>query len=432
MTFDDSVHQKYKGWRFRITYSVLFGYAAFYLVRNNVNIAAPAMLKEFHLTKTQMGWVFTLFSILYGFAKFTSGTLCDRLGVRYLMPIGLLGAAAASLLMGGCTSIVPFAIIYALSALFQSTGWPSLSRAMTQWFTGKQLGTRWGIANGSCQIGNTLVLVGGPLLLAYTQSWRAVFLVPGALCLIVAVILFERLRDNPESLRLPPVEEYDHIAAKAKDAHAGKQSVGAILKRYIFPNSALWFMSFAVFFIYLVLKGFFNWAPTFIQETRGVSLMCAGAQTAVGEVCGFCAGMLLGWASGRLFSGRRAILCGIVLIVLSGMILAFKYCVMELGIMWVDTVMWGMIGFLAYGAQVLSGLISAELGFRKAAATAAGFSGIFGYMGSSAAGVGVGYIVDRWSWNEVLVFFSICAFLSGICCFISEMCYKRIMHRGGL
>nr|MBA2814358.1 MFS transporter [Candidatus Pantoea persica] len=58
------------------------------------------------------------------------------------------------------------------------------------------------------------------------------------------------------------------------------------------------------------------------------------------------------------------------------------------------------IGFLIYGPVMLIGLHALELAPKKAAGTAAGFTGLFGYLsGSVAASTIVGYTVDFFGWT---------------------------------
>ncbi|MGL5584808.1 MAG: glycerol-3-phosphate transporter, partial [Plesiomonas sp.] len=58
------------------------------------------------------------------------------------------------------------------------------------------------------------------------------------------------------------------------------------------------------------------------------------------------------------------------------------------------------IGFLIYGPVMLIGLHALELAPKKAAGTAAGFTGLFGYLGGSvAANAVVGYTVDHFGWD---------------------------------
>jgi OPA family glycerol-3-phosphate transporter-like MFS transporter len=58
------------------------------------------------------------------------------------------------------------------------------------------------------------------------------------------------------------------------------------------------------------------------------------------------------------------------------------------------------IGFLIYGPVMLIGLQALELAPKKAAGTAAGFTGLFGYLGGSvAASALMGYTVDHFGWD---------------------------------
>lgn len=58
------------------------------------------------------------------------------------------------------------------------------------------------------------------------------------------------------------------------------------------------------------------------------------------------------------------------------------------------------IGFLIYGPVMLIGLHALELAPKKAAGTAAGFTGLFGYLGGSvAASAIVGFTVDYFGWD---------------------------------
>ena len=58
------------------------------------------------------------------------------------------------------------------------------------------------------------------------------------------------------------------------------------------------------------------------------------------------------------------------------------------------------IGFLIYGPVMLIGVHALELAPKKAAGTAAGFTGLFGYLGGALfANIAMGHIVDAWGWD---------------------------------
>ena len=73
------------------------------------------------------------------------------------------------------------------------------------------------------------------------------------------------------------------------------------------------------------------------------------------------------------------------------------------------------IGFLIYGPVMLIGLYALELVPKKAAGTAAGLTGLFGYLGGAVvANITLGYTVDYFGWDggfTLLVGGCICAII---------------------
>jgi OPA family glycerol-3-phosphate transporter-like MFS transporter len=62
---------------------------------------------------------------------------------------------------------------------------------------------------------------------------------------------------------------------------------------------------------------------------------------------------------------------------------------------------------------MIIGLHALDLVPKKAAGTAAGFTGFFGYVfGSAVAGTGVGWIADRWGWDGVFATMIVCCVLT--------------------
>lgn len=398
-----SVDQQYDYWRNRILYALVIGYASFYLVRQNFSLAMPSMLDEFHLTKTQIGWVLTAFSICYGISKFAAGCLCDRSNSRYFMAIGIIGAAVLNIAIGFSASIWMIGIFYVFNAWFQAMGWPPCTRSLTQWFGPKELGTKWGICNASREIGAIGILLLAPWLIQ-SFEWRTAFYVPGFLCFGLAAYVFWRMRDTPVSLGLPSIEEKEDLPREMHNAEEGEHpSFKQIFMNHILPNKPLWYVCFANFFIYVIRMGLFNWAPTFLKETKGINLTGAGLQMVSFELMGLFGGILAGWFSDRIFNGRRSAVSAIYMSILAFCILMFWLSPGT--IPGLEFILLSLMGFLLYGPQVLVGVAAAEFGSRKAAASAAGLTGVFGYMGGAFSGVGVGFLADTWGWNAPILFF---------------------------
>ncbi|MDR2372018.1 MAG: MFS transporter [Puniceicoccales bacterium] len=402
------INRQYRYWRRRLLYSLILGYATFYIVRQNFTVAAPEMLRDFGYSRSEIGWVFSLFSIIYGVGKFISGVICDRTDARYFMSIGLIGSAICALCVGLSSSIFVFALLYALSGIFQSMGWPPVSRLMTHWYAPRDLGTRWGLVNASHQFGSIAILLGGSWLLE-TFGWRSVFIVPAVIALLLAGILFERLRDTPESLGLPSIEEKEGLEVVTVHSEEPEVTFREIFLEHILPNRALWYVCMANFFVYIIRMGFFNWAPTFLQEARGASILSSGAQSALFELTGAFGGVLAGWISDRIFKGQRNRTSFYFMILL--ITLLFLFWRISSSSQIVNTVFLFLMGFFIYGPQTLVGISGAELGSKRAAAAANGLTGTFGYLGGAVSGVGVGRVADLWGWDAVFLFFGICAIL---------------------
>jgi OPA family glycerol-3-phosphate transporter-like MFS transporter len=74
-----------------------------------------------------------------------------------------------------------------------------------------------------------------------------------------------------------------------------------------------------------------------------------------------------------------------------------------------------LCGFLVYGPLMLVSVAAAGFAGKKAAASASGFTGLWGYIGGAFAGTGIGTIVDYFGWGagySVLVGASI---MSALC-----------------
>lgn len=65
-----------------------------------------------------------------------------------------------------------------------------------------------------------------------------------------------------------------------------------------------------------------------------------------------------------------------------------------------DFILMTTIGFLIYGPVMLIGLHALELAPKKAAGTAAGFTGLFGYLGGTvSASAVVGWAAEYYGWD---------------------------------
>ena len=394
----------YRYWRLRIMYASIIGYAAFYLVRQNFSMAMPGMSEEFGFTKVDLGWIGTWWSIAYGIGKFINGYISDRSNARYFMTLGLLGAAITSYGMAYGESLIFFGGLWILNAWFQSMGWPPCARLVTHWFAPRELGTKWAFWASSHQIGAAAIFLLAGYLINNQYGWRSIFWIPAIIAALLAIFLFDRLRDTPRTVGLPPVEEYKGDVVKIDPHEEERINLREVMK-IVLANKYVWFVGFAQMCLYIPRMGIFFWAPMFLKEVKGVSLAIAGLQLAAFEIAGLLGGITAGWLSDHVFDGRRG---PVGALFMTG-------CAFAIGIIWLipagyelfDTFVLMLAGFLVYGPQVMAGIASADLTSKRAAGVATGLTGSFAYVGSAISAIGVGKIVHLYGWAWGFNFFII-------------------------
>lgn len=404
-------NQIYKYWQNRILYSIIFGYASYYFVRMNFSMAVPGMCAELGYTKSDLGIVFSVWAMVYGIGKFVNGYLSDRSNARVFMTIGLVGSAITSFLMSLGEGILFFTLVWGLSAQFQSMGWPPVSKLLTHWYTPTEMGTKWGIANLSHQIGGAII----PILtgyLIYRYGWQSAFYVPAGISLVMAFLLYERLRDTPQSLGLPSIEVKSGLISEEESLKEEDISFTELMRR-VFCNKMLWFVCLGNMFLYIVRMGVVNWAPTFLTEYKGASLTTSGWQLSLYEVGGMLGGVAAGWMSDRLFAGRRGPISCIQVLILAVCLVYFWHVPAGHDIMNCLTMF--AVGICVYGPQVLVGVAAADFASKKAVGMAVGLTGTFGYLGSAISGLGIGWIADHYGWSGGFIFFIASALLSSLC-----------------
>lgn len=406
------VQKNYRYWRLRVFYGMYIGYVFYYFTRKSFTFAMPALMQDLGFDKSQLGILGSILSITYGLSKFLSGILGDRSNPRFFMATGLILTGAFNIFFGLTSSILFFAIFWGFNGIFQGWGWPPCARLLTHWYSQKERGTWWGVWNTSHSVGGALI----PLLAAFCAQlwgWRYAMYVPGCMCIVVGFFLMNRLRDTPQSLGLPTIEKYrnDYPATSAHDERQEKElSVKEILFSYVLNNKFIWVLAISYFFVYVIRTAINDWSVLFLVETKGYSLLTAGACVCWFEVGGIFGSLAAGWASDKIFQGRRVPIC--ILFSLAVVFVLAALWLSPAGNMLLDSILMFMIGFLIFGPQMLIGMAPAELSHKKAAGTATGFVGWVAYIGAASAGYPLGKMTQEWGWYGFFVVLVVCGIVS--------------------
>ncbi|PTX18901.1 OPA family glycerol-3-phosphate transporter-like MFS transporter [Pontibacter mucosus] len=398
----ERIDPEYKRLRFQVFLGIFLGYAGYYLVRKNFSLAMPDLIEQGY-SKADLGIALSGVSVAYGLSKFLMGNVSDRSNARVFLSVGLLLSALTMFVMGtvplATSSITIMFVLLFLNGWFQGMGWPACGRVMVHWFSTKERGTKMSIWNIAHNVGGGLV---GPLAIAAVAifgTWESKLYFPAIIALLSAMVAYMLVRDTPQSCGLPTIEAYknDYPSNYTSD-HEKELTAREIFFKYVFTSRVLWYIAFANAFVYLVRYGILDWAPTYLEEAKGFSVKETGWAYFAYEYAGIPGTLLCGWISDKVFRGRRAPATIIYMVLV--LIAVLIYWKNPAGNIWVDNAALIAIGFLIYGPVMLIGVQALDLVPKKAAGTAAGLTGLFGYMGGALfANVAMGFVVDGLGWD---------------------------------
>ncbi|MDO4411706.1 MFS transporter [Cutibacterium sp.] len=413
------IAKQYPRLRFQVFMGIFLGYAGFYLVRNNISPVATLLIKDTGIDTVGIGIIANAVLFAYGLSKFFSAMLSDRANARYFLPLGLALSAIVNLFVAFVpwvtASVGIFAIFMFINGWFQGMGWPPCGRVLVHWFSTNERGWKTSLWNTAHNVGGAALpsLIG--LGLAWTaQDWRAAFWVPAVVALIVAILGFFLVRDTPESVGLPAIEDYRNDPAKVEVKEDSGISGRELLFKYVLMNRTIVMLAVANVFVYALRYGVLNWITVFLSEKHHIKIDGGLVGFAAFELAGILGTILCGYLSDKLFKGYRSG-AGILFTALTAIAIAAYWLVPVGTPLPVLIILVACIGGLIYGPVMLIGLQAIDLAPHNIAGTAAGFTGLFGYLlGATLASTGVGLIVKYAGWDVTFTVFVIFAVLTMI------------------
>ena len=449
--------KRFKQWQLRTIIATMVGYALFYFVRKNFSLAMPGMEADLGISKTSLGIFLTLNGLIYGLSRFLNGFLADRLNARFYMAIGLALCALSNFAFGygidiaswitGETSgsdftntlILFMGIMWVLNGFLQGTGFPPCARLLTHWIPPKELATKMSVWNTSHSIGAGLVVIlcgyimghmgmnlsGDSNVVAqiaanlhadmndpqqaanvlnsasHVGAWRWCFWIPACISFAGSIGLFLTLRDTPKSVGLPELPGTE-IGEKKENKKEKSQEYKLFLRKMVFGNPLIWILALANFFVYIVRFSVLDWGPTLLSQSKGVSMSHAGWLMAMFEIAGILGMLFTGWFTDRYMKGRAHRTCVFCMAGAALFMFLFWQLPSEAPV-WLLFALLCAAGFCIYGPQALIGIAAANQATKRAAATANGFTGLFGYASTIVSGVGLGYVAQHFGWNWAYV-----------------------------
>lgn len=229
-------------------------------------------------------------------------------------------------------------------------------------------------------------------------AWRWCFYLPAFLALLGTFGLFTALRDTPKSVGL---EELQNRTSGVNE-NSSTAEHRAFVRKKVYGNPLIWILAIANFFVYVVRFSVLDWGPKFLTEAREMSYAYAGWTVAIFEIFGIIGMLVAGWATDKIFAGRAHRTCVFCMLGAALFMGIFYILPNEVHPLVLICVL-AMAGFFIYGPQALIGIAAANQATKRAAATANGLTGIFGYLSVFVSGLGAGILVDKFGWNYVFL-----------------------------
>lgn len=289
--------------RFSIVLLSLFINMVCYTDRVCIAVAGPEMRKAFDFSQTQMGLVFSIFSLSYFLGQTPWGIAADRFGSRGIVSFAIAGWSVFTALTASAWNFTSLLVIRFVFGGLEAAFSPSVASAFSRWVPVNERATAFGAFLGGGRLGGALTPpIAGYLLLHY--GWRTPFVVFGAFGLLWSAAWFAWYRNSPRDHSSVSPAELAHIGAHTTAAAKTKVPWSQLLR-----SRRLWCLLLAAFGSTFMWQFYITWFPTYLREHRGMSLtessFYASLPLLLGVGANWAGGVLTDWI-GRRSNDRTA------------------------------------------------------------------------------------------------------------------------------
>ncbi len=264
-----------------------------YLTRNAVSVAESTIRDDLGLTIRESGWFMAAFFWSYAALQIPGGLLAHRRGTRFAMVVFACGWSVAAVGVGMAPGLWLLFTAQLLMGAAQAGIFPASCLSISRWTPLARRTLACGTLGMGMQVGAIAAsMLTGPLIDMIHWRWVFVlFAVPG---FVSAAVFLLRFRNAPNTDTRVNDAELDVINTDRHSKNTPSTDAGPTPWNLIFQNPAIWFLCGQQICRAAGYMFFASWFPTFLQETRGVSVTDSGYLQAM---------VLAGTLAGSLFGG---------------------------------------------------------------------------------------------------------------------------------
>lgn len=292
-----------------------------YLDRTVLGAAAPMLTKDLGLSAAMMGLVFSAFSWTYTAAQIPGGAVLDKLGVRLVYCLSIVGWSITVIAQGlamGAASLIGARLAMGIA---EAPCFPGASRVVATWFPQGERARATSIYTVGEYIGLAVV---SPLLfvLMPVMGWRLPFVALGILGVAFGLFWYRAYREPAQDRHVNAAE----LALIEAGGGFGDKAVEQVpfsweAMRRLLGFRQIWGAGIGQFAGNATLVFFLTWFPTYLSQERGMNLSKEGWMAAFPYMTAAVGILFGGWISDRLIRwtgsvnlGRKVpIVCGLLL-----------------------------------------------------------------------------------------------------------------------
>ncbi|PZE21122.1 MFS transporter [Paenibacillus xerothermodurans] len=264
-----------------------------YLDRSALSIAAPFIQGDLSLSATEMGIIFSSFSVGYALFNFLGGMASDKYGAKLTLFVAMI---VWSIFSGALVLAVGFVSMIVIRVLFGMGEGPlssTINKMVNNWFPPNQQASVVGLTNSGTPLGGAIA---GPIVgfIAISYGWRISFIAIMIIGLVWAVCWWKLVKEKP--------------AAAADQVKVAKSNAAAAERppfTFYLKQKTVLFTAFAFFAYNYILFFFLTWFPSYLVDARGLSVEEMSIITVIPWIFGF-VGLALGGFVSDLFFKKFA------------------------------------------------------------------------------------------------------------------------------
>ena len=245
----------------------LFCAMSFILYLDRVNLAAAAgpIKDELGLSNITLGLAFSAFGYTYALFQIIGGWFADRVGAKKTLIVCGVIWVTATIATGFISGLVSLILARLLLGIGEGAALPAQSRAIANWFQRKDRGFVQGITHSCSRLGNA---VAPPIvaLLIILHSWRAAFVIVGAMTSLWIIVWIFYYKDNPR----------EHAAINELELARLPEPVSDAVRHAKTPWKKIFSRMAPTIFVYFCQVWtntlFFSWVPIFFMNAYHLDL----------------------------------------------------------------------------------------------------------------------------------------------------------------